>query len=266
MSPPDQRDIDARIQTYYGELFDENARLTTRSAQGPLEFQRTQEIIREHAAPCRVLDIGGGAGVHARALKDAGYQVTLIDPVQRHVDAALEAGLDARTGDARDLPFGNAGFDAALLLGPLYHLRSSADRRQAWQEAVRVLRPGGVLFAAALSRYVAFGSLSLARATSPRMPEDWAALITDGIPSPSLRFPAGHYHSAEELHDEAETAGLVVRDVVGLEGPAGLLLEVVDDIDEEVRNAALTIARAASAVPGIRDQSAHLMVIAHRPA
>lgn len=265
MNPPDQRDIDARIQTYYGELFDEDARLTTRSAQGPLEFQRTQELIRAHTAPCRVLDIGGGSGVHARALADDGYQVTLIDPVPRHVDAARTSGLGAQRGDARNLPFEHASFDAVLLLGPLYHLRSSADRRQAFDEALRMLRPGGVLFASALSRYVAFGSLSLTRATPSRMPEDWTALLTEGTPSSALRFPAGHYHTAEELSEEAEAAGFIVRDVVGIEGPAGLLLEVVDHVDDAVQQAALTIARAASEVPGIRDQSAHLLVIAHRP-
>ena len=39
-----------------------------------------------------------------------------------------------------------------LLLGPLYHLQTLAERRQAVAEAHRVLRPGGVLLAAAISR------------------------------------------------------------------------------------------------------------------
>ncbi len=40
----DQAAIDAAIQTYYAEQFDEDTRLTTRSAQGELEFIRTQEL------------------------------------------------------------------------------------------------------------------------------------------------------------------------------------------------------------------------------
>lgn len=91
----DQEDIDARIQTYYQEMFDEHVRLTTRSAQGPLEFQRTQEIIREHVPVGRVLDVGGGAGIHARALAEAGYDVEMIDPVPRHVEQARAVGVRA---------------------------------------------------------------------------------------------------------------------------------------------------------------------------
>ncbi|UJP11057.1 hypothetical protein L2X99_05565 [Microbacterium sp. KUDC0406] len=50
-----------------------------------------------------------------------------------------------------------------------------------------------------------------------------------------------------------------------MEGPAGLFLEVVRDPDQDVQDAAMLIARAASAEPGIRDQSAHLLAIARVP-
>ncbi|UJP11058.1 class I SAM-dependent methyltransferase [Microbacterium sp. KUDC0406] len=160
---PSQSDIDARIQTYYGDVFDESVRLTTRSAQGPLEFRRTQELIREHVPTGRVLDIGGGSGVHAAALQSVGYVVELVEPVPRHVESALEAGVSARIGDARELPYADASFDAALMLGPLYHLASLEDRLTAIREAARVVRSGGMVLAAGLSRYVAFGAASLAR-------------------------------------------------------------------------------------------------------
>ncbi|WP_150460249.1 class I SAM-dependent methyltransferase [Nesterenkonia ebinurensis] len=265
MRPADQRSIDERIQTYYGETFDEGARLTSRSAQGPLEFRRTQELIREHTSCGRLVDIGGGTGVHAKALQDDGYDVHLIEPVQRHVDAAREAGLEATLGDARDLPVTSGTFDVALLLGPLYHLASATDRRLSLTEAHRALKPGGMLFAAALSRNIAFASLSLAQEIPAQMPDDWAALLITGTPSPRLRFPAGHYHTAEELYEEISQAGFEVHDVHGVEGPAGPLLEMANDTDDELLEAALTIARAASTVPGIRDQSSHLIALARRP-
>lgn len=135
-----QESIDARILSYYGELFDEGARLTTRSAQGPVEFARTQEIILESVSAGRVLDIGGGAGVHARALQSAGLEVELLDPVPRHVDQARAVGVSARIGDARALPFQDGEFDAALVLGPLYHLAAREDRQLALREAARVVR------------------------------------------------------------------------------------------------------------------------------
>ncbi|MFD5214814.1 methyltransferase domain-containing protein [Microbacterium sp. NPDC058345] len=62
--------------------------------------------------------------------------------------AGAGAGVRASVADARELPFADAAFDAALLLGPLYHLASSTDRRAALREAHRVVRTGGHVLAA----------------------------------------------------------------------------------------------------------------------
>ncbi len=256
----EQEAIDRRILAYYGGVFDEHARLTTRSAQGPLEFARTQELIREQVPQgARIADIGGGAGVHSQALLAAGYDSVLLDPVPRHVEQARSAGVNAVVGDARELPWGDAEFDAAILLGPLYHLASEADRLRALSEARRVVRPGGIVLAAGLSRYVAFGRAMLARPVPSSLPGEWERLIVDGEPASGMRFPAGHFHTAEELEAELGAAGLADVAVVGVEGPAGLLLEATADADAQLRTAALTLARAAAAEPGIRDFSAHLL-------
>ena len=45
--------------------------------------------------------------------------------------------------------------DAVLLLGPVHHLRRRADRVRALREARRVVRPGGPVFVAAISRWAA---------------------------------------------------------------------------------------------------------------
>ena len=194
----DQRELDERIRDYYEEQFDESARLTTRSAQGPLEHQRIQELIAEHLAEGRVIDVGGGAGVHARSLLDRGHRVTLVDPVRDHVRSAAERGVDARVGDARSLPFAADSFDAALLLGPLYHLADRADRLQALGEAARVVRSGGWVFAAGLSRFIGFGQLALG-VTDLHLDDEHGALLEHGAPSSRGRFPAGHFHTAESL-------------------------------------------------------------------
>jgi SAM-dependent methyltransferase len=49
-------------------------------------------------------------------------------------------GLDARLGDARELPFPDGSFDAVTCNHTLYHV---PDPDQALSEFVRVLRPGG---------------------------------------------------------------------------------------------------------------------------
>ncbi|WP_298036157.1 class I SAM-dependent methyltransferase [uncultured Microbacterium sp.] len=258
-----QADIDRRIQEYYGGVFDERARLTTRSAQGPLEFDRVQELVRSHVpAGSRIIDIGGGAGAHAVALRDAGYEVMLIDPVQNHVDAARRSGLDAQVDDARDLPFSDAEFEAAIMLGPLYHLAEPEARDLAIAEAVRVTRQGGHIFAGAISRFIAFGQLYLTTDPATGDTDEWIRLLRDGKPSPRIRFPVGHFHTSEELSDELSRDGIADVEVHGIEGPAGLFLEQVPaDAGPDAAMAARTIARASSSTPGIRDFSGHLLGI-----
>lgn len=77
-----------------------------------------------------------------------------------------------------------------------------------------------------------------------------------------MRFPAGHLHTAEELDEEVRSAGLEVEAVLGVEGPAGSLLESLEGAGEELVQAALTVACAAASVPGVRDMSAHLIAVA----
>jgi ubiquinone/menaquinone biosynthesis C-methylase UbiE len=151
--------FDPIIADYYNRA-PEEARLQ----QGPfqLEEARTRELIERFAPPppATVLDIGGAAGAYALWLAAAGYSVHLIDAVPRLVaEAERRSGLaerplmSCRVGDARALGVAAGTADMVLLLGPLYHLTNSTDRAQAVREAVRVLKPGGWLFAAAISRY-----------------------------------------------------------------------------------------------------------------
>jgi len=39
-------------------------------------------------------------------------------------------------------------FDITLVLGPMYHLFTEADKQQAIREALRVTKPGGIVFVA----------------------------------------------------------------------------------------------------------------------
>src|SRR5262249_21759447 len=128
-----------------------------------IELVRTQELITRYAppAPAVIYDIGGGPGGYACWLARRGYAVDLVDAHPLHVEQARHASdsqLGARlasvaVGDARQLKIADSSGDAVLMLGPLYHLTERSDRVLALREARRVVRPGGVVFAAAISRF-----------------------------------------------------------------------------------------------------------------
>lgn len=145
-------ELDPEVQAYYCRG-DEQGRLTEHPS---LERVRTQVLLERFLPPppARVLDVGGGAGVYAAWLAERGYQVHLVDPVPLHVQQAKSFGtFTAEIGDARHLDDPDGSRDAVLLLGPLYHLTDRVDRVQALAQARRVCRRGGVVLAAAISRY-----------------------------------------------------------------------------------------------------------------
>src|SRR3954447_785045 len=253
------------LRRFYAHHYDEDTRLT-RSPHGRLEFARTVELLMRvlPTPPARVLDVGGGTGIHARWLVDAGYDVTLVDLMPEHVSqAARIAGLDAVLGDARALKAADDAFDVVLVLGPLYHLTDAADRLSALREAVRVARPGAIVAAAAIGRYAGlldFGAhAGLDEATEPLV----RATLQTGRHDPRLGFTTAYLHRPEELHEELVTAGLRDVEVLGIEGPAGPALDAhgIERIDEFLP-AALRCARIAERDPALINASAHLLGLA----
>jgi len=127
-----------------------------------LEGIRTREIIERYLQKSKleILDIGGGAGYYSFWLQEKGHNVTLVDLspqnielVRKHAETTGRSLKKFDTGDATDLSFSNEQFDIVLLLGPLYHLTNRDERIMALSEAMRVLKPGGILLSAIISRY-----------------------------------------------------------------------------------------------------------------
>jgi SAM-dependent methyltransferase len=96
--------------------------------------------------PRDLIEPGRRPREHSPWLAGLGYRVEHRDLMPLHVEqvrAAVgdDAQVRARLGNALDLDLPDSAVDAVLLLGPIYHLKSRADRLKALREAGRIVRP-----------------------------------------------------------------------------------------------------------------------------
>jgi ubiquinone/menaquinone biosynthesis C-methylase UbiE len=264
------------LEEYYARA-PEEARL--QSGHYVLERARTQELLQRFmpTPPATVLDIGGGAGAYAFWLADLGHAVHLVDLTPRLVTEARRLNANRQpslqsceVGDARSLAFGDASADAVLLLGPLYHLVEREERLQALHEAHRVLKPSGLLFGAAISRWA---SLFVAMSRGWFGDEAFATIVDRDIRDGQHRnptdriacFTTAFFHRPDELRNEVESAGFSLEGIFGLEGPGGLMPDVDERVADPQRCADLLhVARLLESEPSVIGVSDHLLAVARK--
>jgi SAM-dependent methyltransferase len=266
------------LEAYYNQ-FDEQHRLS--DSWGQIEFTRTQAILTRFLPPPPVciLDVGGAAGRYAYWLVGLGYHVHLVDPVPRHLRQAQAAAAtqsdsplaSCSLGDARGLAFAHDSTDAVLLLGPLYHLTHAADRQQALAAVHRTLKPGGLLFAAAISRFAStLDGLDSGYFRDPAFQE----IMRQDLATGQHRNPTGHpayfmdtfFHHPDELQAEVTRAGFQVQALLAVEG----LSYMMQDLEHNWRNPdyrafLLEILAITEAEPTLLGASPHLICVAQKP-
>jgi ubiquinone/menaquinone biosynthesis C-methylase UbiE len=253
------------LHAYYVDHFVEDDRLHA-TAHGRLEFERTQELLRNHlpSPPAQVLDVGGGTGAHARWLAEDGFHVHVIDLVPEHVTVAAGLpGVTAAVGDARNLAEPDGHADATLLLGPLYHLVERVDRVRTLREAARVTARGGVVAAAAITRHAPL----LDHGARDRVDDETEPLLREitesGRHDPRLGFTTAYFHRVDELADEMREAGLHEVRVHGVEGPlAAAVVALEREPAVDLLPAALRVARLLDGDPTLVPASPHLLGLA----
>ncbi len=184
----------ARVRRYYDATIAHEAQRLEENAYRRLERDMTLRTIVRHVPDgARILDVGGGPGTYLEPLARRGFDPWLCDLSDANVAVARERatalGLSdverrVRQSDATNLMhYARASFDAALALGPFYHLLNETARRRALSEIVRVVKPGGTIVLAVLPRLHPLRYL-LREATAEAFRVldgiDWDALLVTG--------------------------------------------------------------------------------------
>ncbi len=246
-----------------------------------IERVRTQEIVTRYlpSPPAVVFDIGGGPGVYARWLARQGYEVHLVDVLPLHVELARQAAqnepdaplAEITLGDARQINRADASVDVALLFGPLYHLTQRSDRIAALREARRILRPGGTLFAAVISRYASLlDGLRNGFIADPEFVDIVRHDLTDG----QHRNPTNHpdyfttsvFHTPAELESEIAESGFMAERPLPVEGPLSMFDRAISAFsDPAQRETLLALLRQIEDAPSLLGCSSHLLAVARKP-
>jgi S-adenosylmethionine-dependent methyltransferase len=243
------------------------------------EFTVTLRALTGHLPPppARVLDCGGGPGRYAIELAHRGYEVTLLDLSAKCLQLAREKAAEAGVtlagyehGTATDLArFPDETFDAVLLLGPLYHLLAEADRRQALVEARRVLKSGGLLFAAFISRYAVLRWAAAHEPTWPlENPELVASILTTGVlPPPEAGGHAFVAHLARptEIVPLCRSVGLEVVTVLGVEGLVSMIESGVNALSGAAWDLWADLNYRLAADPSLHGGVEHLLAVTVKP-
>jgi 2-polyprenyl-6-hydroxyphenyl methylase / 3-demethylubiquinone-9 3-methyltransferase len=105
-----------------------------------------ETITKQCPSPCRILDIGCGAGLLSNFLASKGHHVTGIDLSLKSLEVAKANGPSSATylsANAESLPFEANAFDIVCAMDLLEHVEAPET---VISEAARVLRPGGLFF------------------------------------------------------------------------------------------------------------------------
>ena len=142
----------SKLRQFY-ENYDEDGCLL--NPWGRVEYETTMHYIKRYLKPKgKVLEVGAATGRYSITLAAEGYDVTAVELVPHNLEILRskiteDMMIRAVQGNALDLSeLDSETFDLTLVLGPLYHLHTEAEKKQAVSEALRVTKQGGVVIAA----------------------------------------------------------------------------------------------------------------------
>lgn len=257
------------IDFYNQNLESEGNRLQRHQLERDLTWRYLKRYLPAQGS---IIEVGAATGVYTVELARQGYAVTAVDMsavlLQECRRRLVENGLDQQVriilGDARSLDHvEQREFDAAMLMGPLYHLVSESDRKKALGEVYVRLKKGGVVFSTFISRFGVLGDLL------KKMP-DWifdhaevrsfleAGKRPDDAPAGGFR---GYFTRMEEIAPLHEAIGFQTIHIAGVEPAISADDESYNQLEGKNRELWLNLFEEISSQESIIGASRHLLYI-----
>jgi S-adenosylmethionine-dependent methyltransferase len=247
----------------------EHTRLQTHQLEHDLTWRYLNQFLPPRG---RILEIGAATGTYTVELAQRGYALTAVDLSaallevcqERLVEKGVDKNVRLVVADARNLSeVSGEPFDAAMLMGPLYHLVEKRDRMLALKEAYERLHADGIIFSSFISRLGILGDLL------KEIP-DW---IEDHVKVKSFlqigKRPAGYprggfrgyFARAREIAPLHEAIGFETLVVAGLEPAISADDESYNKLQGKQRQLWLDLFQEVSLERSIIGASRHLLYI-----
>lgn len=227
-----------QLLTEFYTNYDEDNRLTSR--HGSVEFLTTMRYIQRYLrSGMRILEIGAGTGRYTHALAQQGFSVDAVELVEHNIEIFRRntkpgERVSIRQGNAKDLGcFSDDTYDITLLLGPMYHLFTREEQLQALSEAVRVTRPGGVIFVAYCGNEATMIQFCFGRGML--LQERYRELV-DPVTFKAASDPAELFqlYRKEEIDDLNRLLPVSRLHFLGSDMATNYMRQTIDEMDEEL--------------------------------
>ena len=244
-----------------------------------LERDITWRYLEKYLPPpgMKVLEIGAATGRYTMELARRGYSVLAVDIASDLVaraktridDLGLGSRVEFRVGDVRtcsDIP--ESSFDAALVMGPLYHLVLQEDRELVLERVFKFLKPGGVVFSAWISRFGIFGD-NLKKMPGLIFKKEAVESILERGCDLDLFHPKsnfrGYFATADEIAPIHEKTGFGTLALAGAEPAISADDASYNCLEGERRQLWLDLLFKLSAEPSMIASSRHMLYVGKKP-
>lgn len=234
------KSLEEKIKNYY-EDYDEDSRLIKDNSHS-IEFITTTKYLDKYISTGdKVLEVGAGTGRYSFYYTEKGCSVTALELSEKHVDIMKSKlgknhlNMKVLQGNALDLSqFNDKLYDAVLCLGPMYHLTSEDDRKKCIGECLRVLKPGGLISIAYISKFSHFVDM-IRRNKEDINDIGLQNILNTGVEFNDSRacFYFSTYDDIEKMMDENEIKKIKH---IGTDGIADMLRASVNEFTDEEFN------------------------------
>jgi S-adenosylmethionine-dependent methyltransferase len=256
------------IEHWYDTEYDEWQRLERHK----IEFDITKRYLDEFiiGENLQIFDIGGGPGRYSIYLAEKGHKVTLLDLSERNIEVAkrksFERGIvleDYIHGNALELVQFDQKYDVVLLMGPLYHLLKESQRKKAVEEALKLLKPNGLIIVSFISNYAPIQD-NLSQLFPIESVEGLLDYLNDGENKDKEGFTTAYFIDHNEAKAFMKSFGLKELIFAGIENILGCKEKEINLLEENEYRKWLEIGYHLSKDKNVIGTSQHFLYIGRK--